>query len=219
MEKFFMRTPAFANSFLPRRFFSALYVVLFATASSYGEALTLEALHNASYKSTDPDIGIVKLKDCVANDYESGRQIHGTYHVAEWDFDGDGTQEVATVICYQKDRKNAEQTDLAIMENNGGTPRQIAAIRIGFTLQVRELQIRDGEILLDLNTDKVCDARGCLYTKRELRRYKFQDSELSLELVKKFSIDARGVQMEMVRRPTGLSYKIVHNMIEWLGLD
>jgi len=151
--------------------------------------LTVEAIHNAKYRSTDLSVGEVQLKDCVANDYKTGRQIHGMYQFGRWDFDGDGVQDVATLVAYKRDRRSSERFDLVILADRGGHPEQIAAIDIGGPYLIRELRVVDGVLLLDMSTDKVCDEISCGYRKRELRRYSFDGRALSFEYSRKSSLD------------------------------
>lgn len=174
------------------------FLSAFTSVSIDAEEMTVEALYNATYESVDPEIGRIQLRACFANDYKTGRKIHGTYHIGYADFDADGRQDAATIISYKKDRKSLEHFELVIFRDDDGAPEQLAALDIGRGIMVIDLQIRNGSVLLELMTTKVCDENSCAYTKRELRSYEVDGHELSLTLSKSFPIDTPGIDVGML---------------------
>lgn len=195
--------------------FAFLFVIL-ADAPAESQELTVEALHNTAYELTDPEMGRIELKNCFANNYETGRKIHGTYHIGYADFDGDGLRDAVTIVVYTKDRRSRQRADLVVMKNELGKPRQLAAVNLGDRLFVRELQVRDGDILLHLWTERVCDEKGCRYTKRELRRYVFRDGAISIDFLRSFPMDTQGVDLSQAERRVSTSPKLLQKILDFL---
>jgi len=190
----------------------------FVATTTGAQELTTEALHNAIYQLTDSEIGTVTLKGCLANDAATGRRVNGTYHIAYADFDNDRAMDVVTVVVHQRNRDANVTADLVIMRNDSGKPKQLAASEISPTCLVRSLEVRGGYILLDVNTERVCDENICAYTKREIRRYAFRDGKLMLEYSESFPIDMPGVRIDRAEKQSA-PRSIGARLLTFIGLD
>jgi len=141
--------------------------------------LTLDVLKNLEYGVSVSEMAPVKLVD---GRYEKNEPIEERFYViatdsvAFGDFDGDGTKDAAIIIVSGSGGSGIFE-DLVLVRNDGGTPIVMKGAFLGDRVKVKDITIREGEILVDLIEHGPGDAM-CCPTQPATRRFELEDGKL-----------------------------------------
>lgn len=148
------------------------------TASTNG--LTLEKLKNAEYRSSR--YGKVKLQEGHSSDfrvhlgYELGDRLSDL--VAFGNLAGDGA-DCAAVILASYVGASGCVVELAVMTHQNGVPRQVAAVVLGGSVNVKRLSMRSGQIIVEMLKHGPDDAH-CCPSVPVTEKYRLQGGRLAL---------------------------------------
>ena len=144
-------------------------------------SLTLEALKNAEYDSEFPKDHKAKLTDGkYQEEYQPGAatkliiQLYPAY--ATGDVNGDGVDDAA-VILVANPGGSGTFYHLAVVVNQGGTPKHVASQSLGDRIIVKSISIKSGEIVLNMTVHGPNDPL-CCPTLEVTRTYKLQEDTL-----------------------------------------
>jgi heat shock protein HslJ len=147
------------------------------------EAFTREGLANISYLNEFAESGIVQLVDGihrqpVVKGSATDLVVMLTNHAVFGDFTGDGAEDAVVVLVSQSGGSGSFY-DLIVVRKQGETLSNIARIQLGDRVQIKNLHIDDGEIVVNMLTQGPDDPM-CCPTQNASNRYVLESGELML---------------------------------------
>ena len=142
--------------------------------------LALEQLKNGAYHS--PDWGDYQLVDGVfyrppATKDESPQLYSSVLSEAVFgDLNGDGFQDAA-VILTTYNGGNGNTKELAVVLDQDGSPANVVTIPVGFQAAVEAVEVKEGDILLQLRVLGPNDGL-CCPSQAETHRYRLENGKL-----------------------------------------
>jgi hypothetical protein len=149
--------------------------------SQTSEALTPEALRNATYKSEDFD-GEIQLTN---GQYEGEPFVEGgasrpravlTEHMAFGDLTGDGIEDAVAVLVFSGGGSGNFRY-LALFEDHNGVPTNIATTWIGDRVKMKGVAIENGQVKVNMVTQGPDDG-ACCPTLEVINTYELQEGQL-----------------------------------------
>ncbi len=144
---------------------------------------TREALGNLAYRSEFGEDGTVQLtggqyRAPAAEGSASEIIVSLSNFAAFGDLNGDGTEDAA-VILVSSGGGSGVFYDLAVVIDENGTLTNIAVDSLGDRVQIKELQVTDGEIVVSLLTHAPSDPLCCA-TQNTILHYQLVGDQLTL---------------------------------------
>lgn len=151
------------------------------TATAKPAGLTFDALKNAEYKASFLNNKTIRLAD---GKYQEKAQAGAATETvvalypkyALGDLNGDGVED-AVVVLASSGGGSGSFYELAVVLNQGGTPRHVASESLGDRIKLEDISIKAGTIAVEMVTHGPQDPL-CCPTLKTTRNFKLQGDKL-----------------------------------------
>jgi len=154
-----------------------------ATTGMSGDDITLEAAQNAAYRGLQHSTGVITLKDgrWEGQPYTTGGAARPSVALIDTfllstDLDQDGKKE-AVVFLSENSGGSGSNIYLSVLKITGGKIKNTATQWLGDRVQIKQVGVQDGEIMLEIIQSGPGDA-ACCPGEVISRRWRYHEEQL-----------------------------------------